>query len=158
MRVWACVIAMLAMSHQAMALSCLRPDVTRAFAAFEATGLPYVIVKGTLEFDEAALPKEDLTRTRPAKTRISARMAGMSLTATGFDAPFDQAIKLVVECTSAWCGGAETGTKFLAFLSRSASGYAMMLDPCGWANFPNPTPQTLHRAHQCFSGGDCVAE
>ena len=158
MKVLTACLVYLSLASQALALSCLRPDVARSFDNFEATGLPYAVVRGTLQFDVAKLPQAGSKSPPPRLTKIQAHLTGQSLTSSGFETSFDHPVTLEVKCLAAWCGGAKPDADYLLFVERSAAGYSVNLGPCGGSEFLNPSADALRRVQQCFNGGACVAE
>ena len=152
------VLALLAAlaSGPVHALSCLPPDIARDYKQAAASEDTFVVVAGTLRFDEERLPDPDLDQMeKPPQTDIPARLSGRSLGPEGFERPFDRAITLRILCFGPWCGGAATKTDYLTFLKRDGQGYVMTIDPCGWGSYPDPSPDVLERVHRCFTGGAC---
>ncbi len=100
---------------QALALSCMKPSVTRTFKEIHAAPETYIIVEGRLTLDASKLPETDLTNQSPPElTRVPAILSGTSLSRAGFDAPFAREITLEVACFGPWCGGAQNGMEVLA--------------------------------------------
>ncbi|MEQ9259537.1 MAG: hypothetical protein RIG84_10590 [Roseovarius sp.] len=141
----------------AVSLSCMRPDVARAFAQADAAEETYIVARATLSFDEALLPQTDWENqaATPPHTLIPARLEGQALTKEGFTTPFAQEITLDAQCFGPWCSGAESGTEFLVFLEKRAEGYLFPLDPCGTMAFPEPTAAQGARVLQCLRGAGC---
>lgn len=150
---------LLAVPGPAMALSCLAPSVERSWARFDAADDIYVVVHGRLTLDEKQLPK-GMTRDPepPALTLVPAKLRGSSLTAAGFNLPFDQNLTLEVTCLGPWCGGARNGESVLAFVRKDSDGYALLASPCGGAIFERPRAEMLKQAKECLNGGTCTAE
>lgn len=144
-------------SSQAAALSCMAPDVTRAYAAAQEAEVRYIVVSGVLRFHTGRLPRA-LGNDSPPSTPIPARLTGQALTATGFDFDFDRAVTLEVLCYGPWCGGAGSDTPYLAFLREGADGYVISADPCGAWMFQDPADETLGTVARCFREGRCPAE
>lgn len=141
---------------EALALSCLRPSVTRTFAEVNAAAEIYIVVSGRLTLNERKLPKRTASTPRPPEmTRIKARLKGTSMTLDGFTVPFDQRITLEVACFASWCGGVQSGTDVLAFVRRDAGKYALGVNPCGGHVFGTPKPAMLKQVIQCYRGGAC---
>ncbi|MFK7753226.1 MAG: hypothetical protein AB8B51_11830 [Sedimentitalea sp.] len=138
------------------ALSCLHFGPRDAY--IEARDAPerYVVVTGTLRFDEKKLPKADPTHQHaPRNTRIPARFAGKALARGGFTQPFAQNITLEVDCYGPWCASAQSGQTYLAFLAQSDNGYQLSVNPCGGFAFAKPVPKVLRQMRTCFNGGLC---
>lgn len=158
----------------AQALSCLPHDVARTYEQAARSDETYIVVHGTLTFDESRLPKTDWQNQQktPPNTLIPARLEGMSLTRKGFVARFNRPIMLNVQCLGPWCASAKSGTDYLAFLRRtgapsglgasgqSASGgsYQLDINACGGMGFAAPSGQALETVVECFRGGPCHAQ
>lgn len=138
----------------ALALSCLRPDVTRAFAQAQESEEKYIVLSGILVFDAARLPKAVVNNSPPV-TRIPARMTGRALTRTGFDFDFDRDVTLEVLCFGPWCGGAGSDVSYLAFLRQEEAGYVVSADPCASLMFQDPGQDVLETVAACFKAGRC---
>ncbi len=141
----------------AQALSCVPPDVARAYAQAAVAPVAYVVVYGRLSFDPTLLPEVDLSRQdeTPPYTPIPARMTGKSLSKGGFDRDFDRDIMLGIRCYGPWCGGVGAGVPYLAFVETSADGYVLYAEPCDAFTFPEPTREMLDQAVRCIRGEGC---
>ena len=146
--------AFVALAAPALALSCIQPDVARSYAQAAEAEERYLVVHGTLTFNESRLPDAGYNDSA-ASTRIPAQLNGMALSRSGFDHPFDKAITLEVQCFGPWCGGAKSGLPYLGFVRVDGSGYTFAVDPCGSLGFAEPTPQMLDQAKRCMQGGAC---
>lgn len=153
-RLFCLVLAALTFATPALSLSCMRPDVTRAFTTAAESEDSYIVVTGQLRFQESKLPRAE-GYDSPPSTRIPAQLTGMALTKSGFTMAFDRAITLDVLCFGPWCGGAGSGETYLAFLKREGDGYVMEADPCGSTVFQNPTEQMQRAVEQCYAGERC---
>jgi len=144
----------------AFALSCIQPDLARTYQQASAAKEVYIIVQGSLSFDEGRLPVVDYNNQEntPHNTYIPARLLGQSLTLNGFDAAFDQSITLNAKCFGPWCANPASGLPYLAFLERTEAGYMLVLDPCGGFGFPEPTEAVKAKAVICFQGGACAPD
>lgn len=143
----------------ALALSCLAPDVMRSYAEAAASEKEYVVVHGTLSFDEAQLPPEDLLQNdKPPETDIPARLSGTYLTEAGFEETFDRPVTLRALCLGPWCGRPASGSDYLAFLEKAGDGFLLEINPCGGFEFADPDTAMLDKVAQCFRTGDCEAE
>ena len=152
---WLALLAALAGSP-ALSLSCAPADPASDYLRAEESADVWIVVEGRLDFDAKALPKRDLADTTgPGDTDIKARLTGMSLSEAGFARPFDRDITLRVLCFGPWCGGAEPGKRYLAFLKREAGGYVLPASPCPTMYYPDPSDETLSIIETCFSGGPC---
>lgn len=141
-------------ASQAMALSCLPPDVRMAFETAQGAPERHIVATGTLYFDARKLPMAVLNDS-PPKTMISARLTGEALTATGFDLEFDRDITLEVLCFGPWCGGAGSGVSYLAFLRQDEDGHVLSADPCSSLLFHEPSRKMLDTVAQCVWNGRC---
>ena len=151
----------------AQALSCLPHDVARTYEQAATSEETYIVVHGTLTFDESRLPETDWQHQQktPPNTLIPARLEGKALTREGFNAPFDRSVTFNVQCLGPWCASAKTGTAYLAFLRKtdgppetggtSGPGYQLDINACGGMGFAAPTKQALETVVQCFQGGPC---
>lgn len=156
MRVLA-IIAWVCLAGPALALSCMRPDAVRDFLEADASSDVWIVVDGTLQFDQAALPpRAPLNNDAPPTTDISARMTGKSLSENGFARDFDSTITLRIQCFGPWCGGAQDGQRYLAFLKRENSGYVMLANPCGSRIYPDASDRLRRTLTRCMRGQTCV--
>ncbi|WP_338549303.1 hypothetical protein [Roseovarius phycicola] len=151
------VLAVLAMfvAGPALALSCIRPDVANTYKRAAEAEEIYVVIHGTLTFDQTLAPDNDLTNQNRPDTLIPARLNGTSLSRDGFVSTFRRNISLVLQCFGPWCGGAVSGAEYLAFLQKTDAGYRMIIDPCGSLVFPEPTQAQLDQARSCMRGQRC---
>lgn len=141
----------------AVALTCLPPDVVRAYHyAAEAEGA-YIVVHGRLVFDEKRLPQVDWDRQQdtPPDTLIPARLTGHALSLEGFKTRFSRRITINAQCFGPWCAGAVSGAESLTLLERTESGYVLRLDPCGGMGFAEPSQGNLEQVVQCLRGKAC---
>lgn len=148
--------AALAAGTQAAALSCMVPDVTAAYRTAQTAEERYLVVLGTLRFDEALLPRA-IGNESPPRTPIPARLTGQALTGTGFDFAFDRPITLEVLCYGPWCGGAGSGIAYLAFLREGPERHVLSADPCGTMLFQDPSDESLATIAHCVRKGRCPA-
>ena len=149
--------ALMAIAGPAASLSCMRPDVARTYGYAAEAKETYIVVHGTLKFNDQKLP-QDHYNNNPQNLKIKARLSGKSLSQSGFKSDFDRAITLEVNCLGPWCGNATSGVPYLAFLRKEGSAYALAVDPCGGMGFAQPSHKMLRRVHQCMKGGPCTAQ
>ena len=140
-----------------LALSCVRPDVATTYKGAAEADETYVVVLGILEFNETLLPDFDGNNNNRPDRIIPARIKGKSLSRAGFETSFDRNVSLVLQCLGPWCGGAETGVEYLAFLERTQPGYIMRMDPCGFWSFSEPSRSQILQAESCMAGRTCEA-
>lgn len=146
--------SLVALASPALALSCLQPDVARSYSMADEAEETYVVVRGTLSFNEARLPKAN-GNSSPASTKIKARFDGMSLTRQGFTKTFQNGITLDVGCLGPWCAGAASGEDYLLFLRKDGTRYTYAANPCGGYGFIRPTDEMLKQVQACMQGRRC---
>ncbi|MFZ5964174.1 hypothetical protein ACOXXX_14605 [Thalassococcus sp. BH17M4-6] len=150
----AAVLSLLAGGAQA--LSCMAPDVARDYLTADAAPEPYFVMLGTLQFDPALLPVRDgQGRGAANATDIPARLTGRSLTTDGFTRDVSRDVTLRVLCLGPWCAGAESGTRYLAFLRQDGDRLIAEANPCGGMLYVKPTVQQLKAVRACAKG-DCT--
>lgn len=154
-RMVAFATALMALATPALSLSCAPPDVIRSYQRAAEAEEAYIVVHGTLHFDENKIPKANHNDSPPS-TRFRARLTGKALSETGFDIDFDREITLDLICFGPWCAGAKSDIPYLGFLKQMATGYALQLDPCDGFGFADPTPEMLRKVEQCHAGGPCA--
>lgn len=152
------VIALCWMAGPAMTLSCVSPDLAQTFARLHKEPETYVVVHGTLRFEQSHLPVTDWENqgATPQDTRIPAKLTGRSLTREGFTAPFDRDITFNAVCFGPWCASAETGADLIAFVEYRGGEYVFTLDPCYSTGFFDPDDAMLKDAASCMRGGPCA--
>ncbi|MEM7074763.1 MAG: hypothetical protein AAGA28_15505 [Pseudomonadota bacterium] len=158
MRVWCVWLLVLLSAGPVLALSCLKPDVNTTFREAVRASEDYVVIYGILQFDGAAQPGQDFSQVEPETTRLPARLEGQALGKAGFRTAFAQDITLELACFGPWCGQAEPGAKYLAFLRDDRSHYVLTADPCNSWLFRDPSPSQLDAARQCMKGQCAPAE
>ena len=141
----------------ALALSCMAPDAPRSYQQADAAEERYLVVHGTLTFDDTRLPKTDLQDqgSIPESTPLPAQLTGMSLSAEGFTTPFDKPLTLDVRCFGPWCAGGTSGIEVLGFVELRESGPVLTLDPCSSMTIPDPSEQMLNQVIGCMKGEGC---
>ena len=149
-------MALVLAAGPALALSCLRPDVARTYSQASEAEQAYVVVRGELRFDEARLPENGGTNQDRRVVTIPARLEGKSLSRAGFTTPFARDITLEVSCLGPWCGGAQSGVEYLAFLEKHGRNLVMVAEPCGSWAFPEPSAEQVKQVETCMGGLECV--
>ena len=127
------------LAGQAMALSCLRPDVARTYAEAAEAEAAYVVVHGELDFEPGDMPPAEGTEPAPKSRELRATLHGKGLTQGGFDTPFTRPITLEAQCLGPWCAQAEPGVEVLAFVETAGDGYRLTITPCGGMAFQEPS-------------------
>lgn len=146
-------------SAQAQALSCLATDAISTFAQLDAAPDDYIVLHGSLTFDENALPpvlQENPVADEPAP--ITAEFTGTGLTADGFTVDYAGPVVLQITCAGPWCGTAQSGQDAVIFVSVGDSPLTVTAGPCGGRLFYEPTPDTLAALTTCMQDGPCSAE
>ncbi|MEM7521229.1 MAG: hypothetical protein AAF307_09345 [Pseudomonadota bacterium] len=157
MNFWRAIALLAFFPSAAVALSCAAPDAARSFARYDAADETYVVVRGAVTLEEAALPRGQTGGQEPPRlTRVMGRLRGLSLTKGGFDRPFSQDLTLEVRCIGPWCGSLRDGEDVLAFVRKAAEGYALEVNPCGGEVLVAPTPQVLDAVRRCFETRACA--
>lgn len=153
------LIPALLLSTPALALSCLPYGPVEAYKDAEASEDAYIVVLGTLQFDESKLPKVDWEHQdqTPEYTFFTGHFTGHSLGGDGFVHPFDQQIEVNVQCFGPWCGGLTSGYEYLAYLRQTEGGFLLTTDPCGGMAFGHPDESVVRQVVRCGRGGRCVS-
>ena len=143
----------------ALALSCLPYGVTDAYRLAAKSEARYVIVRGTLRFDTALLPRPDPTGQSPTppETEIPAEIEGVAIGPNGRREAARYKIRLVVRCSGPWCAQ-PSGGDALAFLRREGlRRYVLEDDPCGAYLFSRPSASDMQAVQRCISLKPCPA-
>ena len=150
-------ITALATTGQALALSCVPPDVARSFVEAQKSDKAYVVVHGRLSYDTALLPSRNRAdiNDMPPRTTLSARLTGKALTRSGFTADFDVPVKLEIHCWGPWCSGTSPDIDQLLFVEKTEAGYVFAAEPCGQFEFAEPTQRQLGIVRNCMRGRSC---
>ncbi len=148
----------LTLGSQAQALSCIAPDPIRDFKEAHASEDRWSVVVGRLDFDESRLPVVPLDQQAEPKapTELRAQMVGRFLGPEGFVQPFQGNVTLRGSCYLSWCGGAQSGGRYLAFLRHEDGKRIVQVEPCGQWLYRDPAPALLDAVHACFAGGPCA--
>lgn len=133
-------------SHGAVALTCLPPDLERSHAWADERQEPFVIAVGSLTRSGPDTP-DGLAGENP-QGRVSysfpARFAGRLAGTDGFtlDRAFDVTVE--VRCESVWCGSDSLSDHGLYFFRQDADdAHALEAGLCGGFFFENPTEHQL---------------
>ena len=140
-------------------LSCLAPSVQRSFHQYQQAEETYLVVRGRMTFDEKLLPRNRFGGQEPPHmTFVPGHLTGKSLSQVGFKVPFQHDVVLEVACFGPWCGAAKDGGEVLAFVRVEDGRYALDINPCGGAVFPEPRPDLIDDVFACFKGQVCEAD
>ena len=138
--------------NQAVALSCLKPDVAEAFKTASASEKSYVILKGKFAFTPPEATEE------PQDASVEASFSGRLLTSTGFTQQVAAPVQVNLICISAWCGRLEPDAEYIAFVENQNNEKLIFeVDPCSSFAFFEPTIEDTKRVENCAQGGACVA-
>ncbi|MFK7875651.1 MAG: hypothetical protein AB8B71_07695 [Paracoccaceae bacterium] len=142
---------------QAVALSCVSWTVKDAFARASTSPETYLIVLGTLAFEQDAVPQTDWDNQHetPASTQIPARFVGKYMGAEGFQDSFAVDLSLIVNCAGPWCPSPKSGLQQLAFMRQSASGYQVITSACSSMIFAQPSQDMMDQINRCFENKTC---
>ncbi|WP_108815629.1 hypothetical protein [Loktanella sp. Alg231-35] len=147
--------ALVVISGQAQALSCLRPDPITTFQKLAAASESYFVLMGELTFDENLLP-EAMSNTRTDEPApIPAYFAGKGLTHDGFANDYYSNVTLQIRCGGPWCGSASSGMEAIFFVPASDPPVLIEAGPCGGMIFENITPATVEMLTSCMAGDTC---
>lgn len=141
----------------ALALSCMPYNAVQAYHDAQNASDAYLIVLGTLTFDEAQLPVVDWNKQEEVApdNLFPAHLAGHSLARRGFVLPFREEITANVQCAGPWCSSLTNDEIYLAFLKQTDDGYLLETNPCGGFAFADPDPDILSRVKACVRGSGC---
>lgn len=142
-------------ASEAVALSCLAPDVARSFERAAQAEERYLIMLGTFEFGE--VPSSDTGDiNNPREVSVRSEFQGQYLTENGFQAAPPLAVEIAFTCAAAWCGGmASDGAQVLAFVEQTNAGYTLNVGPCGGQAFREPNATQIEQVLSCMSGDIC---
>lgn len=154
-------LAAVACATPSLALTCLQMgpgDVYRIVAEEE---VEYVVLEGKVDFDTSQMPSAEDQPTGGASAdpqRIPALFQGLMLGERSFDQPLNGAIQLEVHCAGGWCGGLDTGGRYLMFARQEENALVVPLDPCVSFVFPATDGMAGDIVLQCHRGGICQSD
>lgn len=148
---------LLAIAGPAKALSCMETTLEQQFNRAVDASERYAVVAGTLVFDSDKLPKTDWGNqaSTPPETFIDARITGKALTTDGFTQSYRKSVTLVVQCAGPWCGGARSGTEYLAFINVDQNPPRIVVSACPGRIFADPSAEQKRSVVACFKAGRC---
>lgn len=146
-------------ADQAVALSCMAPEVGVSFEMADGSSDVFAVLHGTFQYDPNALSDAgDLMN--PVTIEMMSRFSGDILGPTGFTPTQDADIQITLSCAGPWCAQLPANAdsvEMLAFVQLTETGPHLTIDPCyGWAFF-DPTQNDIDTAERCMSG-DCSKE
>lgn len=148
--------ALVVISGQAQALSCLRPDPIATFQQLAAAPESYFVLMGELTFDESLLPEAVSHNRISDPAPIPAYFAGKGLTQDGFVNDYYGNVTLQITCAGPWCGSASSGMEAVFFVPASDPPVTIEAGPCGGLVFQQITPATVDMLTSCMAGGTCT--
>lgn len=139
----------------AAALSCLRHGVTDAYRAAAEADAAYVVVRGTLRFDESRLPRSHQAST-PERRVLKGEIEGVAMGPMGQRVARSYDIQLEVSCAGPWCAEPRMGDT-LAFLRKDGARYVLEDSPCGAFLFNRPRAEDVRAVQACLDAKPCRA-
>ena len=137
-------------ANEAVALSCLRPDVVNAFHEASDSDKRYVVLKGQFAF----APVEE--KQPPAEASVDADFSGRLLTASGFTQQVTAPVTINLTCAGQWCAKLEPNLDMIAFVEETANeGLEFNVGPCYPFTFIDPSLEDVKRLENCAQGGAC---
>ncbi len=144
-------IGLMAITGQAAALSCARPDPVSTFERLAAEpDATYVVLLGELGFDASLLPQGVENRARDPDP-ITAIFQGHGLGYDGFTVVQDRTITLQSTCAGPWCGSAAPDRTLLMFAQIEDDNLTVVAGPCGGRIFA-PSDTAIDAMQACING------
>jgi len=141
---------------QAVAHSCVRPDILQTFAVARAAPDSWVFLLCRLDYPkrDKDADAQDMQQPRPHDPPpLPASFTSTSLSEGGFDQPFAGTVSLQPLCFGPWCGGLPGRAKVMIFARVQGDGsYLLPVDPCGSNVFPPPGATQLADLTSCMVG------
>jgi len=144
------------MATQSAALSCLRPDPIETFQRLAAAEESYFVLKGTLTFDETALPPSVGDNQTIVPEPIPGFFVGSGLTKDGFVSDYVSNVLLQINCAGPWCGSARSNVDAIWFVPFSDPPATLLAGPCGGMTFYDPSEAVVAMLESCMAGGTCT--
>ena len=139
------------LASQAVALSCLPPNIARTFNQANEAPDVYVMGLGILTVT-GPIPKYKEGKPR----HVTAQFKGAFLGASGQSAEQDLDVTVDAICYASWCGGfPQSDEKMIAFLKKTETGYRLETNPCGGHFKIAPTPKEIRLLRKCLTQGGC---
>ncbi len=147
----ATALIFLAMASQAIALSCLRPNIGRTFNTIATSESIYLMGQGTLTATEK-IPdyKQGVER------QIRANFTGVFYGVTGTSTKRTISVTVDAICFASWCGNfPKTNKKTVVFLKQSPNGLRLESNPCEGHFKVSPTSKDMRILQECLKNGMC---
>ena len=143
----------------ASALSCARPEITRAFEQWSQSDRQYVLVRGvlspTLPMPGPPPPSGNINRPNPPAPHLYT-FSGSIIGRTG-NRQWQGPVTVTPTCVAAWCAGHFSGSREAVMaLEVSGSRYALTYGPCGGQVFTG-NPDASEAALRACLNGRCPA-
>ncbi len=145
------VFFLLTLASQAVALSCIRPNVGRTFNTVAASEKTYVMGQGVL-IAKGEIPKYQSGVAR----QILAEFTGVFYSTSGSSTKHTVPVIVDAICYASWCGGfPKEDSGMVVFLEQSSNGYRLESNPCDGNFKMSPTPEDMEILHKCLKKGKC---
>ena len=149
----ALALALTLVAGDAAALSCLALDPARMFTEAAESDQEYVVLLGTVSFDDSQMPRGPAGVEAPAP--LPAAFSGHLLTEDGFTSPWEGPMTLHPTCFGDWCGFMESPSRVMAFAINDAAGPVLIVDACSSKYVVDPPADWVDRVVTCMQGGAC---
>ncbi len=150
-RLGAMSVLFTALATQAMALSCMPPNIAHTFNYLHASPKTYVMGLGKITAMET-IPEY----VRGEERHISAEFKGVFLGTSGRTKQQSLLLTVDTTCVSVWCGNfPKTDKQMLVFLQKTDVGYQMESSPCGGHFKISPTSKDIRTLKQCLKNNGC---
>ncbi len=150
-RLGAMCVLLSALATQAVALSCVPPDIKNTFNYLHAAPKTDVMGLGKVTAME---PVPEYIRGEDR--HISAQFEGAFLRKSGQTKQQTVLLTVDITCVSVWCGNfPKTDKQMLVFLQKTDIGYQMESGPCGRHFKISPTSKDIRGLKQCLKNNGC---
>ncbi|WP_459444362.1 hypothetical protein UM181_15850 [Alphaproteobacteria bacterium US3C007] len=136
---------------QAVALSCVRPDVVERYLNSVHSEHSVVILKGTISFKQPVWKKQQTFETLTTQGQFD----GFMLHHRGFEIPYSEPITLIFECFAEWCGSLAAEEEIIAFAAVEDFELRLRVQPCNFTVFPVEFGENAQRLLGCHLQGQC---
>lgn len=149
--VGATALVFLALASQAVALSCMRPNIGRTFNHVATSKDIYLMGQGILTAT-GQIPKYKQGEPR----QIPAEFTGVFYGLSGPSKKRTVSVTVDAICFASWCGAfPETDDKMVVFLKQSLDGYRLESNPCDGHFKVAPTSKEVQILQKCLKKGQC---